>query len=125
MTTGMVALTSRARYGEAMSRTATASLVPRATVDVQRVTRSWKTTITTGFMAKSTPQTAGERPWVCVSETGASSSKAAYVHQPAIVAKKTAMNTPWRSSGRIEVGPAVGARRALSGSRSAAPNESA
>jgi hypothetical protein len=107
-----------------MSRTATASLVPRGTVEVQRVTRSWNATITTGFIANSTPQTAGGRPWVCVSETGASSSKAAYVHQPAMVAKKTAMKAPWRSKGRIDVGPEAGARRALSGSRSAATSES-
>src|ERR671925_1578596 len=120
-TTGSAALTSSARYGRPMSRTPAASLTPREVGDVQRVIRSCSATMTTGFIAKSRPQVAGATPWLCVRETGASSSKAAYVHQPPIVATKTASSAPSRRSGRSASDPAPAtARRASSGSFSAA-----
>ena len=77
ITTGKVAPSSSARYGDAISNTPVASFALRGTPDVQRVTLIWSATITIGFMAKSRPQVAGARPYVCVSETGASSSNAA------------------------------------------------
>src|SRR5258707_15575638 len=74
--TGADPLTFSSRNGTPISGIATPSFVHAGIDDVQRVSRSWNTVTNNGLRTISTPQAAGARWCVVVTEIGSSVSVA-------------------------------------------------
>ena len=75
-TTGTAALTESSVNGTPMSGIATASFTHGEMCSTARVRRSWQNVTMSGLTMTSTPHAAGAKPYVVVSDTGSTTSKA-------------------------------------------------